>query len=157
MPIPPRVALVYSCDKLRRCTALPAGFGFLVPASENRKIIACTFVHNKFDSRVGDDFALLRVFLTRGLDKSDAELIASAESELSAILNIGVPTECARVYRWPQAIPQYEVGHLEKVKRIEEALSALPGLQLIGNAYRGIGIPDCVREGKAAAERVLSN
>lgn len=151
------VALVYSCEKLRRCTTLPAGFGFLVPAAENRKIIACTFVHNKFDSRVGDDFALLRVFVAGGLEKSDAQLIASAESELSAILNIRVPTECARVYRWPQAMPQYEVGHLGKVKRIEESLAALPGLQLIGNAYRGIGIPDCVREGKLAAEKVLAN
>lgn len=151
------VALAYSCEKLRRCTTLPPGFGFLVPKGENRKIIACTFVHNKFDSRTGDDHVLLRCFLNSGLDRSDAELLANVESELAAILGIKAPTEFGRVYRWPKAMPQYEVGHLDKVRAIDESLKALPGLQLIGNAYRGLGIPDCVREGKLAAERVLAD
>lgn len=151
------VSLVYRCDKLRRCTELPAGFGFLVPPSENKRMIACTFVHNKFDSRTGDDHVLLRAFLTRGADASDSQLIAAVESELAAILKIEVPTEFARIYRWPRAMPQYEVGHLDTVTRIEAATRALPGLQLIGNAYRGIGIPDCVREGKRAAERALAD
>lgn len=151
------VALAYSCEKLRRCAALPPGFGFLVPAGEKRSIIACTFVHNKFDSRVGDDFVLLRVFLTGGIDKSDTALIATVESELATILNIKAPTELARVYRWPQAMPQYEVGHLQKVEKISAALDAHSGLQLIGNAYRGLGIPDCVREGKSAAEKAAGS
>ena len=151
------VAVAYSCEKLRRCTALPSGFGFLVPSGEGKKIIACTFVHNKFDSRVGDDFVLLRAFLTSGLEKTDAQLCALVESELASILNIKAPTECGRVYRWPRAMPQYEVGHGDKVAKISAAVGAHPGLQLIGNAYRGLGVPDCVREAKLAAERALAN
>ncbi len=150
------VSLVYRCDKLRRCTELPAGFGFLVPPSEKKKMIACTFVHNKFDSRCGDDHVLLRAFLTQAGDATDAQLVRLVESELAAIFKIEVPTEFARIYRWPRAMPQYEVGHLEKVARINTASRELEGLQLIGNAYRGLGIPDCVREGKLAAEQVLA-
>lgn len=150
------VALGYSCDKLRRCTTLPSGFGFLVPAREGKKIIACTFVHNKFDSRVGDDSVLFRAFMTGSPQKSEAELIASVESEVASILKIKAPTECARAYRWDRAMPQYAVGHLDTVAKIEAGTSRHKGLQLIGNAYRGLGIPDCVREGKLAAERVLS-
>lgn len=150
------VSLVYRCDKLRRCTELPPGFGFLVPPPEKKKMIACTFVHNKFDSRCGDDHVLLRAFLTRAGGATDAQLIAAVESELASILKIEVPTEFARIYRWPRAMPQYEVGHLEKLAHIEDAAHALPGLRLIGNAYHGLGIPDCVREGKLAAEEVLA-
>ena len=151
------VSLVYLCEKLRRCTQLPQGFGFLVPRSEGKQIIACTFVQNKFDSRAGDDHFLVRAFLSSGLERNDAQLIALVESELSSILGIHVPTEFARVYRWAQAMPQYEVGHLEKVAQIDKAVKAHSGLHLIGNAYRGLGIPDCIREGKAAAARAAAN
>jgi len=151
------ISLVYRCDKLRRCTELPVGFGFLVPPSEKKRMIACTFVHNKFDSRCGDDHVLLRAFLTRGEGATDAQLVAAVESELAAVLKIEVPTEFARIYRWPRAMPQYEVGHLDKLARMEAATRLLPGLRLIGNAYRGLGIPDCVREGKLAAGHVLGS
>jgi oxygen-dependent protoporphyrinogen oxidase len=150
------IALGYSSQKLRG-SDLPPGFGFLVPRSEGRSMIACTFVHNKFSYRVADDQVLLRVFLTDGLEKSDAELQAIIQRELAEILHINTAPNFASIGRWSQAMPQYEVGHLEKVAAIEQMAGGIPHLQLIGNAYRGIGIPDCVREGKQAAERILQS
>jgi oxygen-dependent protoporphyrinogen oxidase len=148
------IALGYSSQKLRR-SELPAGFGFLVPRSEGRSIMACTFVHNKFNHRVANDRVLLRAFLTEGLGKSDAELQSIVQRELKEILHISADPDFVSIGRWPQAMPQYEVGHLEKIAAIEQMAAGIPNLQLIGNAYRGIGIPDCVREGKLAAERIL--
>jgi oxygen-dependent protoporphyrinogen oxidase len=150
------MALRYSSQKLRR-SDLPSGFGFLVPRGEGRSMMACTFVHNKFDYRVADDDVVLRVFLTEGLEKSDAELQAMVQRELAEILHISTAPDFVSIGRWPQAMPQYEVGHLEKVAAIVQMTSGIPRLQLIGNAYRGIGIPDCVREGKQAVERILEN
>ncbi|MCU1285284.1 MAG: protoporphyrinogen oxidase [Acidobacteriales bacterium] len=147
------IALGYDASKLN----LPPGFGFLVPRTENRSLIACTFVHNKFDHRVPAGRILLRVFLTEGLDKSDAELQSIVERELSEIMSIKTPADFVRISRWSRAMPQYHIGHLQKLASIEKMSAAIPHLQLIGNAYRGIGIPDCVREGKLAAEKLLKN
>jgi oxygen-dependent protoporphyrinogen oxidase len=148
------VALGYSAKTLS--SALPPGFGFLVPRSEGRSIIACTFVHNKFSHRVPDDFALLRVFLTDAIANSDLEIQATVENELKQVLGIEAKPIFTSISRWPAAMPQYNVGHLDKIAEIERLANQVPRLQLIGNAYRGIGIPDCVREGKQAAANILS-
>jgi protoporphyrinogen/coproporphyrinogen III oxidase len=135
---------------------LPAGFGFLVPRSENKQIIACTFVHNKFAGRAPTGKHLLRAFLTSGFEYTDAELLQLVQRELGEILGTEITCATARVHRWPDAMPQYEVGHLDRMAAIDQASSRHHGLFVIGNAYRGIGIPDCVREAQQTAKRILA-
>ncbi len=144
---------------------LPDGFGFLVPSSSGRAMLACTFAHRKFLGRTAPGKAVLRVFLggvrnAALLEQPDEVLLATARRELSEILGprvIGphIEPEEARVSRWPLAMAQYAVGHLERVDRIKERVAALPGLHLIGNAYDGIGISDCIRLGRQAAAETL--
>jgi oxygen-dependent protoporphyrinogen oxidase len=136
---------------------LPPGFGFLVPRAEQRRMLACTFVHTKFPSRAPRGRLLLRIFMggahdAAALELTDEQAIAAAGGELRDILHLDGEPRFARVYRWPRAMAQYEVGHLERVARIEALRRAHPGLHLAGNAYRGIGVPDCVRSGREAAE-----
>jgi oxygen-dependent protoporphyrinogen oxidase len=140
--------------------ALPPGFGFLVPRSEGKRLIAATFVHNKFPHRAPDDRALIRCFLGGArdpsiLDQPDDEVLRIVRQELQAILNLTVEPLFTRVYRWKDAMAQYNVGHFERIDNIERACRELPTLALAGNAYHGIGIPDCVRSGTDAASRVL--
>jgi len=139
---------------------LPAGFGFLVPRGEGIRMLASTFVHNKFPHRAPDDRALIRCFFGGSrdeaiLDISDSEVLGIAQQELGKILGITAEPLFTRVYKWPGSMAQYAVGHLEKLERIERLRRELPGLALAGNAYRGIGVPDCVRSGKEAAVRSL--
>ncbi|HUS19510.1 MAG TPA: protoporphyrinogen oxidase [Terriglobales bacterium] len=136
---------------------LPPGFGFLVPRGEKKHLLACTFVHRKFDGRAPEGSALLRAFLTSGLEESDEAIIGKVRAELGEVLNIRQQPLMARVRRWPSAMPQYEVGHLERMKQIDERVGTLIGLRLTGNAYHGIGIPDCVRGGKGAAETIAAS
>ena len=139
---------------------LPAGFGFLVPHSEGRRMLACTMVHNKFSGRVPPSAALLRVFMGGAADEEvmslqDEQIQAIAQTELQQILGLRASPRFCRIYRWPRAMPQYEVGHLDRITEIETAASHTPGLFLAGNAYRGIGIPDCVHSGAKAAEKII--
>ncbi len=138
--------------------ALPPGFGFLVPRSEGKRMLAATFVHNKFPHRAPEDRALLRCFLGGSRDEqvlqlSDDEILSIVREELRQILGLSAEPLFTRVYRWKGAMAQYNVGHLERLERIERLLKQLPGLALAGNGYRGIGVPDCVRSGEAAANR----
>jgi len=140
---------------------LPPGFGFLLPETENERLIAATFVHNKFPHRAPDGCALIRCFLggTRDeaiLQLSDGELTAIVRRELEAILGIKADPRFVRIYRWKQAMAQYGVGHRERVERIRMAISGMPGLGLGGNYLGGIGVPDCVRSGSEAAAKVLA-
>ena len=140
---------------------LPAGFGFLVPRSENRQILAATFVHNKFPHRAPPDKALLRCFLGRAraesmLQSSDEEIVAGVRDDLREILGVADEPDFLRVYKWKQAMAQYGVGHLERRVRIESLLQQFPALALAGNAYEGIGVPDCIRSGEAAVQKLLS-
>jgi oxygen-dependent protoporphyrinogen oxidase len=134
--------------------ALPPGFGFLVPRSEKKQVIACTFVHNKFNGRVPPGKQMLRAFLTSGLDASDDELSAIVLHELGEILGFKLTAAAIRISRWPNAMPQYEVGHLDRVAALEAIGALHSGLFVIGNAYKGIGIPDCVREAKTVADQI---
>lgn len=152
------VAVAYDKSSLQAARErVPQGFGFLVPKSEGIPIIACTFVQNKFEHRVPEDRVLLRLFLLEAIDWTDEKIRAVVIEQIASILKIWTtPTEM-HIFRWPRSMPQYEVGHLERVAAIERLLAKHLGLELIGNAYRGIGVPDCVREGKEAAGRVLKN
>ena len=140
---------------------LPPGFGFLAPRKEKRRLMACTFVHAKFNHRAPAGKALVRCFLGGSADPevlnlSDQEAVALVRRELQAILNFNPEPLFSRVHRWPSSMAQYVVGHAERVRAIEAELERVPGLFLAGNAYSGIGISDCARTGRAAAERALA-
>jgi oxygen-dependent protoporphyrinogen oxidase len=140
--------------------SLPPGFGFLVPRSEGERLLAATFVHNKFPHRAPEDRALLRCFFAGSTaeniwQRSDDEIIAIVCTELQQILGLRAAPLFARVYKWKSAMPQYGVGHLERLDRIERLRQQLPKIALAGNGYRGIGVPDCVRSGRDAAEQML--
>lgn len=151
------VALGY--DKQVR-DSLPPGFGFLVPRNEGKRMLAATFVHNKFPHRAPDDRAILRCFLggSRGaemLAHSDDEILRIVREELDQILRLKAEPLFTRVFKWKGAMAQYGVGHLDRLERIEALRQKLPGLALAGNGYRGIGVPDCVRSGTDAVESIL--
>jgi len=142
--------------------SLPPGFGFLVPRSEGKKLLAATFVHNKFPHRAPDDRALLRCFFAGNNAEgvwplADDQIIGIVRNELQQILGLRADPLFARVYKWESAMAQYGVGHLERLDRIERLRQQLPGLALAGNAYRGIGVPDCVRSGRDAAKAIVGS
>jgi oxygen-dependent protoporphyrinogen oxidase len=139
---------------------LPPGFGYLVPRKENRRMLACTFVHRKFNHRAPEGKALLRCFLGGSHDPEvlnlpDEEVVSLVRQELKEILNFSFEPLFCRIHRWPASMAQYPVGHAERVRRIQSQLEGLPGIYLAGNAYSGIGISDCIRTGRAAAQRAL--
>ncbi len=158
------VNLIYDEAQLGR---LPEGFGFLVPAMEGRAMLACTLVHRKFLGRTPHGKAVFRAFLggmknEALLGSSDADILATVRRELSEILGSSVVPQAAKpehtqVSRWRRAMAQYAVGHQDRKQRIDERVAALPGLRLAGNAYDGIGIPDCIRLGRQAAKELLAS
>jgi protoporphyrinogen/coproporphyrinogen III oxidase len=140
---------------------LPPGFGFLVPAVEKRAILACTFIHRKFVGRTAAGKTVLRVFLGGGrnaglLDEPDDALEDLVRKELRQMLHITARPELVEVQRWPRAMAQFAVGHRERQQRIQARLDELPGLRLVGNAYDGIGISDCIRLGRKAARELAA-
>ncbi len=148
-------------EKVRR--SLPPGFGFLVPRSAGRRMLAATFVHNKFPHRAPENRAIVRCFLGGARDEeilqsSEKEILQIVRDELRQIVGNALDAEplFARVYKWKSAMAQYSVGHLERLQRIESLRQKLPGLALAGNGYSGIGVPDCVRSGAEAAGKILA-
>jgi protoporphyrinogen/coproporphyrinogen III oxidase len=140
--------------------SLPPGFGFLVPRSEGKRLLAATFVHNKFPHRAPEDRALLRCFFAGSNAEnvwqlSDDEIVGIVRTELQQVLGLRATPLFAHVYKWKSAMPQYAVGHLDRLAHIDRLLQQLPGLALAGNAYRGIGVPDCVRSGREAANHLV--
>ena len=136
------------------------GFGFVVPHVERRPIIACTFSSVKYSGRAPEGHVLLRVFLGGALNEGvlqgdDSTLVRTAREQIGPLLGITAEPELARVARHARAMPQYHVGHAARAAAIEQAVSRHPGLRLVGGAYRGVGIADCVRSGEDAAERLL--
>jgi protoporphyrinogen/coproporphyrinogen III oxidase len=141
---------------------LPPGHGFLVPASEGRTMLACTFVHKKFPHRVPPGAALLRCFISSArvpnlFDYSDEALQVILQKELQEILGLTVAPRFVRVFRWDFALPQYETGHLERVAEMEKFLQELPGIYIAGNSFYGIGIPDCIRSARKAVDTITSS
>ncbi len=135
------------------------GAGFVVPAIERRTIMACTFGSEKFEGRAPGDRVLLRAFAGGMLNQEayslpDNQLIERSLRDVSDLLDVSGDPEEVWLSRWPDSMPQYEVGHLDRVAQLEQALP--PALGLAGNAYRGVGIPDCLASGFSAADRLLS-
>ena len=135
------------------------GFGFVVPFIERRALIACTFSSVKFAGRAPQGQVLLRAFVGGALQPElmqldQDEMLARVLHDLRDLLGIERPPIFSEVTKWEHSMPQYHLGHLERVKRIEERVASLPGLVLAGNAYSGTGIPDCVRNGEAAADQI---
>jgi protoporphyrinogen/coproporphyrinogen III oxidase len=134
------------------------GFGFVIPRKEPTRLLACTWTSTKFTHRAGPGTVLLRAFVGGprreefvGLD--DDALVSLVREELRDILGVTAEPVIARAYRWQRGNPQYDVGHLERVDQIEALCPS--GVFLTGSAYRGVGIPDCVKQGKAAAQQAL--
>ncbi len=140
---------------------LPPGFGYLVPRKEGRRMLACTFVHRKFNHRAPEGKALLRCFLGGSRDPDalklpDEEVVTLVRRDLNEVLNFSFDPLFCRIHRWPASMAQYPVGHAERLARIQSRLTDLPGIYLAGNAYSGIGISDCIRTGRAAAQRAIA-
>jgi oxygen-dependent protoporphyrinogen oxidase len=153
------VALAFD-DNTR--ASLPPGFGFLVPRKDSKRILACTFVHNKFPNRAPKDRALIRCFLGGSHDEeilqsSDLEITSIVRRELEGIVRITAEPSFARIFKWPHAMAQYTLGHKTRVEHIRKIISSALGLALAGNAYGGIGVPDCIRSGSEAAAKVLAD
>jgi len=133
------------------------GFGFLVPKKERRRLVACTWVGTKFPYRVPDDKILLRCFLNGEPAEDDEKLVEIVRGELSRIMGLGATPLFSRVHRWPRSMAQYTVGHQKRVEAIMARAGAIAGLHLAGNAYSGIGVPDCARMGREAAARIMAS
>ena len=134
------------------------GFGFVVPFVEKRSLIACTFSSVKFSGRAPEEHVLLRAFAGGALQPEifaldEAEMLSRVEKDLRELLGISEKPLFAEVAKWERSMPQYEVGHLDRVKEIEALL--ISGLTLAGNAYRGAGIPDCIKSGEKAGTQIL--
>ncbi|HJZ96209.1 MAG TPA: protoporphyrinogen oxidase, partial [Candidatus Solibacter sp.] len=151
------VAMGYDAADFAR---LPVGFGFLVPKKERRRLVACTWVGTKFSNRVPEGKIVARCFLG-GMDdqgvlaESDEGVTHTVIDELRDIAGVTARPRFTRISRWPKSMAQYTVGHPVRLAEIESRVAALSGLGVAGNAYQGIGIPDCIRMGKAAAEKAL--
>jgi protoporphyrinogen/coproporphyrinogen III oxidase len=136
-------------------------FGLVVPAIEHRKIIACTFSSLKYPGRAPEDYVLLRAFVGGSLqpelfNDDDATMEQNVREEFANLLGVQAQPVFTRIWRHPNSMPQYHVGHQSRVQRIEAALSKFPTLALAGSAYHGVGISDCVRTGEEAAEKIVS-
>ena len=150
------VALVYNRPEF---DGRPAGHGFLIPKKERQRMAACTFVNEKFDHRAPADKILLRCFFGGAgdaavLDESDDALVAMAREELRTVIGLTAKPEFTSVSRWARSMAQYTVGHGARWAEIKARVAGIEGLELAGNGYTGIGIPDCIRMGREAAKNI---
>lgn len=135
------------------------GYGYVVPRAEETDVLACTWTSRKWVGRAPEGTVLLRVYAGRfgGRDVTkgrDRELLDLAREEL-ALFGISAEPILKRIHRWPRGMPQYALGHPERLERIDVLLAEHPGLALAGAAYGGVGVPDCIRSGEDAAESVV--
>ena len=138
------------------------GYGYVIPRREGHKALACTWTSTKFPHRAPEGYALLRVFVGRAGQEAEVPwdeygLLHVAQSELRETLGITAQPLLSRVFRWEKAMSQYNLGHPARLDRIDAFLEDFPGLDLAGNGYRGIGIPDCIHSGELAVERLLED
>jgi protoporphyrinogen/coproporphyrinogen III oxidase len=157
------VALGYSANA-RPAPVIPHGFGFLAPASsaDNHALLACTFLHQKFPRRAPPGATLLRAFFASSAADSlsqhpDTEIATIARDQLMQFLGpLPEQADITVVRRWPRSLPQYEVGHLARIAQLETCLQSLPGLAVVGNAFRGVGLPDLIRDATQAAQALAA-
>lgn len=154
------VATITMAFATSRLPPLPPCTGFVVPYAERRRLMAVTFTSQKYPHRAPEGRTLIRAFAGGALqpevlDGSDADLIDAVRSELHDVLQADVEPDFAIVRRWPRTLPEYSLEHIATVESIERRASPLVGLQLVGSAYRGAGIPDCIRDGERAAEAIF--
>lgn len=152
------VSLAFPAAAARRP---PEGSGYVSPRAEGGPIVAATWTSNKFPRRARPGGMLVRYFLGRAgaeavVDGSDESLVDLARADLAHLLGVTQPAARAVVSRWPHAMPQYVIGHRARLERIEQRVRAHPGLALAGASYRGVGIPDCIADGRAAVDAVLA-
>ncbi len=137
------------------------GYGFVIPSQEKRNIMAVTYSSQKWHHRIpNDNYQLLRCFVGGPKNQDmvlldDEEMLTKVKAELKDILGITAKPLLTKICRWVNGMPQYSMGHLERVESIEQRLERFPGLALAGNSYRGIGVPDCIESGERAAKRIL--
>jgi protoporphyrinogen/coproporphyrinogen III oxidase len=129
----------------------PVGFGFLVPKKERRRLVALTWVGTKFSYRVAEGQIVARCFVA---GSEDADVLDDVLRDLREIAGVTATPRFTQITRWPRSMAQYLVGHPARMAELRERVASIPGLHLAGNAYDGIGIPDCIRLGKTAAERI---
>jgi len=152
------VTLAYPASVARRLT----GSGLLVPATEGRAVKALTYSTSKWPHLAGRAVAVLRASVgrygeERVLHRDDADLVVLVTAELAGLVGVEEPALATRVTRWGGGLPQYAVGHVDRVRRIRAAVARVPGLAVCGAAYEGVGVPACIRSGQAAGGRVLSH
>ncbi len=136
------------------------GYGYVIPRREGRRALACTWTSTKFPHRAPERYALIRVFIGRAGQETEigwdeADLVQIAREEIQDTLRTKAEPLFWRIFIWEKAMPQYNLGHFDKLARIETMLQTFPGLALAGNGYAGIGIPDCIRSGEVAAQQIL--
>ncbi len=139
----------------------PEAFGFVVPACEHRRIIAGSFSSFKFEGRAPAGAILARAFVGGVMQRammhlSDDEIVAAVRDEFRALLGVDAAPGIVEIRRWPDSMPQYEVGHLDRIAEIERLVDPIPALAIAGAAYRGVGIPDCIRSGEQAADAIFA-
>lgn len=157
----PAVSVVCLGFRQSKVTVDLNGFGFLVPGREKRKILGTLYDSSIFPNRAPEGHVLLRTMVggarageTARLD--DERLRSTVQAELAALMGLKAEPDFVRIYRWERAIPQYNLGHQERLRALDEALARHHGLYLTGNAYRGIGVNDCVENSFAFAEKIAS-
>jgi oxygen-dependent protoporphyrinogen oxidase len=153
------VTLAYHREEIRHALD---GHGYVIPRAERSPILACTWSSRKWAGRAPEGWELIRVFIGRAgqeevLAADDDTLVALAGQEVAARLCVSATAALARVHRWPRGMPQYLLGHPERVARIEAAAREHGGLYLAGNAFHGVGLPDCIVSGERAADAAAAH
>ncbi len=151
------VSLAFPSTKVPRALE---GYGYVVPCQEGRAVLASTWSSSKFHHRAPEGWTLVRVFIGRSgmdhaLESTDAHLVELARAEVADVLNCREAPLFQRVFRWVRGMPQYTMGHLERVDRLVERARHHPGLFVAGNYLQGVGLPDCIASGERAAEAAL--
>jgi len=136
------------------------GFGFIVPRAEGRDLIAATWTSQKWPHRASEQDVSVRCYLggvgrEAILDHDDQHLVRCVRSELTSIVGLQAEPHYVEVNRWHRAMPQYTIGHLDRLAQLDDALSRFGGLLVTGAGYRGVGIPDCIRDGAETATKTF--
>ena len=155
-------AIVVSGHRLENIKHPLDAFGLVIPHTEGRRILAVSFTSRKFPGRAPEGRVMLRTFVGGALQpellqQTDEELFQVVREELSSILGVSGEPDFERIVRYENAMPQYHLGHLDRVSAIESLAAGVPGLEFAGNAYRGVGLPDCIRYAEASADRLLKS